>query len=375
MQFKNIVGLDSTKQHLINLVAQDRIPHAIMMNGSKGNGSLPLAIAFAQYIMCTNKGTTDACGECSNCLKFSKLQHIDVHYSFPVISDPDLEPLSVNYLKEFRASFVKNAYLDITTWLDDIEAGNKQANISAKECRDIIRKIQLRSFEGGYKFLIMWLPEFLGKEGNILLKLIEEPPAQTVMIFVTENYDNVLGTIQSRTQLINLPPLQDAEIANALIANGVAEKTAMQIARITEGNYTQALQAMHHEEESHFAMFRDWLNVLFTNNGPGITNWVMAIAEKPKETQKQYLSYVVTMMEHLIRTKWVGKENLLLHPEEDALLEKMILKNITEEKANEIAQFAADNIYAIERNANSKIVFHSLSLQVKDVFAGKSLYL
>jgi DNA polymerase-3 subunit delta' len=221
----------------------------------------------------------------------------------------------------------------------------------------------------------MWLPEFLGKEGNILLKLIEEPPAQTVMIFVTENYDNVLGTIQSRTQLINLPPLQDAEIANALIANGVAEKTAMQIARITEGNYTQALQAMHHEEESHFAMFRDWLNVLFTNNGPGITNWVMAIAEKPKETQKQYLSYVVTMMEHLIRTKWVGKENLLLHPEEDAVLEKMILKNITEEKANEIAQFAADNIYAIERNANTKIVFHSLSLQVKDVFAGKSLYL
>ena len=160
--------------------------------------------------------------------------------------------------------------------------------------------------------------------------------------------------------------MQDAEIANALIANGVAEKTAMQIARITEGNYTQALQAMHHEEESHFAMFRDWLNVLFTNNGPGITNWVMAIAEKPKETQKQYLSYVVTMMEHLIRTKWVGKENLLLHPEEE---------NITEEKANEIAQFAADNIYAIERNANTKIVFHSLSLQVKDVFAGKSLYL
>jgi DNA polymerase III subunit delta' len=375
MLFKNIIGLANTKQHLINLVNQVRMPHAIMINGQKGSGGLPLAIAFAQYVMCENKGETDSCGACSNCAKFSKMQHIDVHYSFPVITAEKKEPISLTYIAEFRELFLENPYMDISNWLQAIEAENKQGNISAKECRDIIRKLQMRSFEGGNKFMIMWLPEFMGKEGNILLKLIEEPPPKTIMIFVTENYDAVLGTIQSRTQLVNLPPIIDAEICKALLEKGVAEKTALQIARMAEGNVSMALQNANHTEEEYFMYFRNWLNVLFTNNGIGINTWVLTMADKAKETQKQYLNYVITMMEHLIRSKWIEKEHLLLEPEESALIDKMIARQIDEEKANAIAHYAAQDIYALERNANSKIVFQALSIQVKDVFAGKSLYL
>jgi DNA polymerase III subunit delta' len=375
MQFCNIVGLANAKAQLINLVTADRIPHAILLNGQKGNGGLPMGIAFAQYIMCTAKTATDSCGACPNCQKFSKLQHIDVHYSFPVIANPAKEPGSIGYYAEFRKCFLNNAYMDLPIWMDAIEADKKQGNITAKECRDIIKKLQLRSFEGGYKILIMWLPEFMGTEGNILLKLIEEPPAKTIMLFVTENYDKVLGTIQSRTQLINLPPLSDVEIYEALIAKGIATAAATQLARIVEGDYGLALQSAAQKEDGYLAMFREWLNVLFTNNGVGINNWVLQVADMGKETQKQYLAYVGTMMEHLIRSKWVGQDNLLLNADEAQLLQKMMAIQITEHKANIIATTCADGMYHIERNANAKIVFQSISLKVKDVFTSKSLYL
>jgi DNA polymerase III subunit delta' len=375
MLFENIIGLETTKQHLAQLVQQDRIPHAIMINGQKGSGGLPLAVAFAQYILCTNRSATDSCGGCSNCAKLSKLQHVDVHYSFPTITVKDKDPLSVNFIAQFRSALLDNPYLDITAWQTIMDAGTKQANISAKECRSIFSKLQMRSFEGGFKFLIMWLPEFLGKEGNILLKLIEEPPPNTIFIFVTEHYEEVLGTIQSRTQLVQMQPITDAQICTALVARGISEKNAMQIARIAEGNVTMALQSATHTEEEHFISFRNWLNVLFTNNGIGIIEWVIMMAEKPKETQKQYLNYVVTMMEHLVRSKWIDKNHLLLETEEAGLIDKLLAKNINEEKANAIAHYAAQDIYAIERNANTKILFQVLSMQVKDIFAGKSLYL
>jgi DNA polymerase III subunit delta' len=369
MQFNSIVGLQSTKQHLIDMVAKDRIPHAIMLNGQKGNGGLPLAVAFAQFVMCTNRTETDSCGACSNCQKFSKLQHIDVHFSFPIITPPSpKEPVSNHFVKEFRAAFLENPYMDISNWLEVMEAENKQANISAKECREVIKKLQLRSFEGGFKFLIMWLPEFMGKEGNILLKQIEEPSVKTIMIFVTEHYDGVLGTIQSRTQLIPLPALSDAEIYAALIADGISEKSAAIKARMAEGNYALAMQTSNHKEEGHFGFFKDWLNVLFTQNGVGISNWVLQLADQSKETQKNFLTYTITMMEHLVRCKWVGKDNLLLSADEANLIEKMIEKNISDTKAGEIAELCAEDIYAIERNANTKIVLQSLSLKVKDVF-------
>jgi DNA polymerase III subunit delta' len=226
-----------------------------------------------------------------------------------------------------------------------------------------------------YKILIMWLPEYLDTEGNILLKLIEEPPAKTIMIFVTENYEQILGTIQSRTQFINLPPLSDAEIYNALLANGVADQNAMQLARIVNGDYATAMQNVVPKENNYFVFFREWMNVLFTNNGIGINQWVMQIAESSKEMQKQYLAYVGTMMEHLIRIKWVGAQNLLLNTEEADLLQKLLNKNISEHKANIIATSAANAIYHLERNANAKIIFQSISLKVKDVFTSKSLYL
>jgi DNA polymerase III subunit delta' len=376
MQFSSVVGHSNTKQYLISLVKQQRMPHAMIISGSKGNGALAMAIAYAQYIMCEEPTDTDSCGVCSNCAKFSKMQHIDVHYSFPVITSTDKKPISQSYIAEFRNFVLANPYADNTAWLAQLEAGTKQGNISAEECRSIISKLQLRSFEGGNKILIVWLPEFLGKEGNILLKFIEEPPDNTIMLFATENYDGILGTIQSRAQLVQLPPLKDVDIYNTLVQqHQLADSTASQIARIAEGNYYAATQLMSHASESYFQLFRQWMNVLFTNDGIGISNWGLLVAEQPKETQKQFLLYITVMMEHLIRIKWVGKENMLLHDEEQKIIEKLLSLNITEAQAYAIAKEASEATSYLERNANAKIVLQSLSLSAKEIFGGKPLYL
>ncbi len=373
MQFSKLVGLQATKQQLINMATQGRIPHALMLQGAPGTGVLPMAVAFAQYIMCEDPQPTDSCGVCSNCNKFSKLQHIDVHFSFPIISG-DHEPVSNTFIAAFRNAFLQNHYLDVATWMQALEAGNKQPNISAKECRALMSKLVLRSFEGGYKILILWLPEFLGKEGNILLKFLEEPPAKTIVIMATENYEQVLATIQSRTQLVSLPPLTDADIQQALLAQGATATSATQLARMAEGNFLQALQNMQHHADGHFTDFKGWLNVLFTNNGPGITHWVLTFVENSKENQKQFLIYTIAMMEHLVRIKWVGAQNLLLQPEEADIINKLIAKNITEEMANAVAKACEHTLFGLERNGNAKILLQSLSLQLKDIFANKPMY-
>jgi DNA polymerase III subunit delta' len=376
MQFNQLVGHRQTKTNLAQMVDGNRIPHALMLSGTEGIGVLPLAIAMAQYIMCSGKKNGESCNECASCIKIQKLQHPDVHFSFPVIKiDPKKVPLSADFIKEFRIAVAENPYLNINDWLLKIKADNKAANITALECREIIKKLQLRPYEGGFKILIMWLPEYLGGEGNILLKLIEEPPLNTIMIFATEQYQKIIATIQSRVQLVQLHALTDLEIKDFLIQQGVSETNALQASRMAQGNFREANILLQDASNNYFLSIKNWFNYLFTNNGPAILKWVMDVADEGREQNKLLLHYLINLMGYMVRIKNIGADNILLQNDEKEFLQKLIAKNVNESMVDSISEICTRAIMHIERNINTKICLHAISLQAKDVFNGKSVYL
>jgi DNA polymerase-3 subunit delta' len=216
MQFKQIVGQSLIKQRLINSVKENRVSHAQLFLGPAGSGSLALAVAYAQYLSCEDKQADDSCGECSSCRKYQKLMHPDLHFSYPFFAKHK-DDTAITFIEQWREAFIANPYLSLDTWRGYLEAENKQANINIAECHQIIKKLSFKPFESAYKILILWLPEYLDKEGNALLKIIEEPQPNTLFLLVAQNQDQILNTILSRTQLIKIPPLGFNEIKEYLI--------------------------------------------------------------------------------------------------------------------------------------------------------------
>src|SRR6201986_1688260 len=235
MQFKDIIGQQEVSKHLAEMVHNNRLSHALLFLGPEGSGALPMALAYAQYVVCEKKGgpeQMDACGVCPSCVKAAQLIHPDIHFSYPVVpKKPGDKPVSTDYGSEWREFIKQYPYGNAYDWLQFIGAENKQGNITAQECNDIIHKLSLKSFESGYKVLIMWMPEYLGNEGNKLLKLIEEPPVNTLFLLVAENESLILPTILSRTQLVKMPLPETADIEKALIQrSGLGAEQARQIA-------------------------------------------------------------------------------------------------------------------------------------------------
>lgn len=372
MRFSEVVGQAVLKQKLVQLVKAKHLPHAILILGKEGAGGLPMALALATYIQCEQKGEHDSCGACSACIKMDKLQHPDVHFSYPTIktSDQDRPPLSTDFIMPFRKFALESPYADAQHWIKQLGA-EKQGNITAEECRDIIRKLNLRSFESEFKIMIMWYPEYLGKEGNILLKLIEEPTPKTIMIFVAMNADQLLATIQSRCQLFPLQPLKTAEIQQALVQRGVPEERAGQLARIAEGNFDLALNLVEESDDDVLQRLRTWLNAMYTNKGLDIVDWVNQMAEQSRENQKNFLNYTIQLLEHLLRYQYMGPNHMVLLPSEQKIIETLMLKGLSARAATGLAEELNKSVYELERNANSKILFHSLSLRVQHLLLSK----
>src|SRR5882757_7737905 len=253
MSFENVIGQSDTQQSLVELVQHNRLSHALLFLGNEGSGPLPLALAFAQYIVCdkVKEGRADACGICPACVKASRWVHPDIHFSYPVIPRKSGDkPVSSDYSSEWREFMTQYPYGNAYDWLQFIGAENKQGNITAQECNDIIRKLSLKSFESGYKILLLWMPEYLGREGNKLLKLIEEPPPDTLFILVAESEGEILSTILSRCQLVKIPSLEPADIEQALLLKKACTgEQAKQIANVSEGNYREAGHLLQHADE------------------------------------------------------------------------------------------------------------------------------
>jgi DNA polymerase-3 subunit delta' len=310
MKFKDVVGQEDLKKKIIYLIQQGKMPHAVMLLGNDGSGGLPMALAMAQYIQCTNKTDVDSCGECPSCAMLSKMQHPDVHFSFPTAKlNPQKIPVCNDYIVQFREFVLAQPYGSEKDWLDYLET-DKQGNITALECREIIQKLQLRTFMSEYKVFIMWRPEYLGSEGNILLKFIEEPTAKTILIFVATQLEKVLLTIQSRTQLFNLSKLKSVEILEALIQQQVESSQALQIANLADGNYHYALQLMNEKGDDLLGYLKQLLNGIYANKGLEIVAFVNQMAAENKETQKKFISYFVHLLENLVRYRQIGRAHV-----------------------------------------------------------------
>lgn len=370
MQFATIVGQESFKHIAVQLVNQHHMPHAVMIHGTEGSGGLAIARAWVQYLMCTDKKETDSCGECPSCVKVSKMQHPDVHYSFPTIRmDKDKSPPTSNDLiSQFREFTLEHPYGNDKDWLESL-GEEKQGNITAAECRSIIQKLNLRSFENGYKFLIMWYPEYLGSEGNILLKLIEEPTPKTILIFVSSNIDNVLGTILSRTQLFPLKRLTHDDIKNALISKYQLDTSkANQIALLADGNFNEAIKMLTESADDINELLRNWLNFIYTQKGVELSDWCnIEVQKHSKEIQKQLLEYFLQLLEHLVRYQLCGAQAVPLSEQELKIIGTLSSKGLNGHYITRLEKHLSDAIFHLARNANSKILFHSLSLRIQEV--------
>lgn len=393
MSFKNVIGQADTKQHLVDMVHQNKLAHALLFLGKEGSGALPMAMAFAQYVVCekvNRKGIadpgpslfgeaapaaepvllTDACGECASCLKAEKMMHPDIHFSYPVIPrKPGDKPLSTDYITEWRDFFGQFPYGNVYDWLQFIGAENKQGNITAYECNDIIRKLNLKSFESGFKILVLWMPEYLGNEGNKLLKLIEEPPPDTLFILVAENEAQILATILSRTQLVKIPSLTTNEISDALGSRAnLQPDQARQIASIASGNYREALQLMNHAGEDWISLVREWLNAVLKNGPIAQVKWVEEVSKLGREKQKQFLRYFNHLLEQAIRLQAMGPDAIHLPDTEKDFASRLNkLSGYAQQEA--IIKELDNAAYYIERNANAKMLFHALTIKLYHILA------
>ncbi len=402
MSFETVIGQDAVKQQLAEMVHQNRLSHALLFLTKEGAGGLPLALAFVQFIVCEKRlgkptavaagpslfgdapepeapATTlmDACGTCASCQKAAQFIHPDIHYTYPVIPKKSGDkPVSTDYIKEWREFISQFPYGNIYDWLQFIGAENKQGNITAAECNDIIRKINLKSYEGAYKILILWMPEYLDKEGNKLLKLIEEPPADTLFILVAENESQILPTILSRCQLVKIPAIENAAVSQALQDRGkLSPEQAFQVAAVAEGNYREALQLIQHADEDWQSLLREWLNSMLKTGPIAQVKWVEDAAKMGREKQKQFLRYFNHLLEQAIRVRIAGTNSSIVIPANELDFAERLNKiaDITQQQAliEEIDRAA----YYIERNANAKMLFMALTLKCYHIIADKSLIL
>ncbi len=399
MLFKDVIGQKDVKQHLKEMVQLNRLSHALLFLGKQGSGALPLALAFAQFLVCekvngksaSNQQSAslfgfdepvlqsnvissfdDACDECSACNKARQMIHPDIHFSYPVIPKKSGDkPKSADFISEWREFTRQNPYGNVFDWLQFINAENKQGNITAEECNDIIRQFSLKSFESEYKILLMWMPEYLGKEGNKLLKLIEEPPANTLFVLVAESEEQILQTILSRTQLVKIPLLENTEVEEALIERNQSQpEQARQVAGIAQGDYHEALQLLQHAEEDWLSLLREWMNVTLKENQPGQVKWVEEAAKLGREKQKQFIRYYNHLLEQCVRLRISGHQNLTLSdPEKDFAVRLNKIASVTQQQAiiTELDKAA----YYVERNANGKMLFHALTIKIFHIIRDK----
>jgi DNA polymerase-3 subunit delta' len=376
MFFSEVAGQKNAKNSLIQYVSSGKIPHALLLLGKEGTGGLPLALAFIQYIYCESKSTTDSCGVCPSCIKIQKLAHPDLHLSFPTIAGKTsgAKASSKLFLNEFR-NFVKTSVYGTTyDWLQSIDAENKQGNITAEECRAIIEELNLSAFEGGYKVQLIWRPEYLGKEGNILLKLMEEPPKNTLIIMVAEETEMVLPTILSRTQQVILLPLTVLEIEHTLVMQrGLDQRKANQVALMAEGSYTEALQLLQYASNDLLEPLREWFNAVFTNNGIKISNWVDSMSKLGREQQKNFLRFTQQILGHALRATYISQYTIPLSEEESVFVQKLAQRQFSASVFQRIDDLLSKTSYHIERNAHAKTQLLSLSIQMQYAIQDKQL--
>lgn len=378
MQFNKVIGQEELKNSLSNIVNNNRLSHALLMHGDYGNGGLGLALGLAQYIFCKNKTEKDSCGTCPSCLKVQKLVHPDLHFSFPINSPEGTKAYtSDQFLEPWREMIFSSSYFDLKQWNEEIGLERKQSLIKVDESKSIIKKLQLKSYEADYKILIIWAADKMNADAaNRLLKLIEEPSEKTLIILLTDNEEQILKTITSRTQGLRIPPIDSHALATFLKSSEeLDEKRALQIANLAEGNLIRAKNLLHREEEDEqfFQLFTEWMRGCYEANVERMYHWVEEISSKSygREKQKRFLNYVLDQMREGILRNYSGNDLQSFFGKEDAFM-KRFSPFIIAENILEINELINEAHYHIERNAYAKIVFMDMSMQFANLLRAKN---
>ena len=371
MKFEEVIGQEDAKQRLRRLVAEDRVPHAMMFTGPQGCGKMALAMAFASYLLCSNRHDGDSCGTCPQCVMLRKWAHPDLHFTFPVIkpegSSSDYRPVSDEFLKEWRQLLEDGPYFTIEQWLDALRTKSQQAIMTVREADELTRKLSLRSSQGGYKVSLIWLPERMREEtANKMLKLIEEPPSQTVFLMVTENPATLLETIRSRTQQFAMQRIGTQQIETALVERrGIDADAAHRIARIAEGSWVSALDHLDADSE-HKEFLEDFMQITrasFMRNVTGMVQWTNSVAAYGREKQRRMLTFFSRMIRESFMYNFHLPELSYMTQQEEQFVVRFA-PFVNEANVMELSELMEKAHFDIGRNANAKMVFFDVALQI-----------
>ena len=372
MKRKEVIGQEEVWQRLITMVREDRLPHAIMLCGPQGCGKMALALAFASYLICQNReGHDEACGECRQCKMLEKWGHPDLLFSYPTIKTPNMgsehKPVSEDFAEEWRNMISRSPYFNIEQWMTEIGAENQQAIITAGESDELNRKLSLKSSQGGYKVSVIWLSERMNIEcANKILKLIEEPPSQTIFIMVSENPDNLLETIRSRVQRIDVKKTDNESIQKALVGKyGISEDDAMRVARLANGDWLTAVSELSADGENKefLADFQSLMRLAYQRNVSEMKHWSENINSYGREKQKRFLTYFLRLIRESFMYNFQQPELSYMTSQEEAFTANFA-RFVNENNILQITELANKAIRDISQNANGKIVFFDMALQM-----------
>jgi len=374
MQFKDILGLTHIKNHLATSANSGRISHAQLFVGPEGSGTLPMAIAYAQYIICGNVGGENSQGNEACNLKFEALSHPDMHFAFPVANGEKVKSRAVSnhYMTEWRNFILEQPYGNLFDWYRLVGIEKKQGQIGVDEAHEIVKKLSLKSYEGGYKVMLIWMADKMnGATANKLLKLIEEPPEKTVFILITEHEEQLLQTIRSRCQILHFPPLAEEAISTALEQEGATKSEAMKWAHEANGNFNKALDLKNNDAEDLVfeKWFVQWVRSAFKAKGnknaiSELLLWGKEVAATGRETQKKFLQYCIAVIRQAMLINYNVKELAYMQIRVDDFQLEKFAPFIHENNIINITQELEDAIYHVERNGNSKIIFTDLSIKL-----------
>ena len=370
MNFSQIPGQSEIKSKLIRSVQEERVSHAQLFAGPGGSGSMALALAYARYVSCENRSASDSCGTCKSCVKYQKMIHPDLHFVFPVIKGKKAtDPVSDNYIDEWREFVKKSPFFTINAWFDSIEVGNAQGMIFASEASEIIRKLNLKTFESDFKIMIIWLPEKMHQAtANKLLKMIEEPPDKTLFLLVSEEPDKVIPTILSRCQLVRIPAFSIGDIQKYISEKyGLTAEKAEGIARVANGNIIKARELCENEDSSRESLdyFRNLMRFAWKRDVISLIGWSEEIASTGREYQKTFISYSLRLLrENLMLSLDQKKNNLVFLAGEEASFSGNFHPFITNTNISPLNEEFNLAYSHVEANGNARIIFLDLALRV-----------
>ena len=370
MLFKHIIGQASVKNSLLNMLHDGRVPHALMFNGPEGSGNLPAAFAFVQYLFCNNKQSQDSCGSCPSCLKVSKLIHPDLHIVMPIFLNKEKGiAKSDDLIKEFREQFIENPYLSLKDWFESIDAENKQPTIPTDEANDIVKKLSYTSYEGGYKIMIIWQPEKMNiSAANKLLKILEEPPEQTLFLLVCNNPEQLLATIISRVQQIQFYKLNTDDVVNGLMEQFDCQpQAAKQAALLSDGSFRDAKILLQDVDgdNSYLQNFRNFMLISLKFDAIKAVSWIDENSKIGREQQKQFLQYGLEIFRDCLMFNF-GSPDLLRHSGDEKEFIVKFSRFVNQRNYEKLLEEFNSAFYHIERNANPKILFMDLILKTNE---------